>query len=264
MVRAWFVSAVARATDPGCKCDTALVLVGEQGARKSTFYRVLAGEWFSDTAVDIENKDAMMQINGAWIYELGEIEHVSRALHLGRGGAQQRFVREGVLFRVLHDGLVGHPQPFEGAIEAAVERGQIFRADAQLHGLFDCENELVHVERLGDVLVHAEIDGGDRGLDTRRSGHQDEGHGGVEAPHRLEQREARDVGHAHVRDDGVVATSFDAQQGFMGVIDRLDSEACSPQHTAADTQKEIIVINDQHATREGGRHGGNSCTRLEQ
>lgn len=84
MVRAWFISAVARAMDPGCKCDTAMVLVGEQGVRKSTFYRVLAGEWFSDTAVDIESKDAMMQINGAWIYELGEIEHVTGRAHAGR------------------------------------------------------------------------------------------------------------------------------------------------------------------------------------
>ena len=57
MVRAcWFISAVARAMDPGCKCDTAMVLVGEQGVRKSTFYRVLAGRWFSDTAVDIESR----------------------------------------------------------------------------------------------------------------------------------------------------------------------------------------------------------------
>ena len=55
MVRAWFISAVARAMDPRCKCDTAMVLVGEQGVRKSTFYRVLAGRWFSDTAVDIES-----------------------------------------------------------------------------------------------------------------------------------------------------------------------------------------------------------------
>lgn len=84
MVRAWFVAAVARAMDPGCKCDTSLVLVGAQGARKSTFFSVLAGEWFSDTAVDIENKDAMLQINGAWIYELGEIEHVTGRAHAGR------------------------------------------------------------------------------------------------------------------------------------------------------------------------------------
>ena len=84
VIRAWFVSAVARALDPGCKVDTALVLVGAQGARKSTFYRVLGGEWFSDTAVDIESKDAMMQINGAWLYELGEIEHVTGRAHAGR------------------------------------------------------------------------------------------------------------------------------------------------------------------------------------
>lgn len=84
VLRAWFVSAVARAMEPGCKVDTALVLVGPQGARKSSFYRELAGEWFSDTAVDIENKDAMMQINGAWIYELGEIEHVTGRAHAGR------------------------------------------------------------------------------------------------------------------------------------------------------------------------------------
>ena len=84
MVRAWFVAAVARAMRPGCKVDTSLVLVGAQGARKSTFFSVLAGEWFSDTAVDIENKDAMLQINGAWIYELGEIEHVTGRAHAGR------------------------------------------------------------------------------------------------------------------------------------------------------------------------------------
>ena len=86
MVRAWFISAVARAMDPRCKCDTAMVLVGEQGVRKSTFYRVLAGEWFSDTAVDIESKDSMMQINGAWIYELGEIEHVTGRAHAAHQG----------------------------------------------------------------------------------------------------------------------------------------------------------------------------------
>ena len=74
--------------DPGCKCGTAMVLVGEQGVRKSTFYRVLAGEWFSDTAVDIESEDSMMQINGAWIYELGEIERVT--------GARARRAHQGV------------------------------------------------------------------------------------------------------------------------------------------------------------------------
>ena len=84
MVRSWFVSAVARAMRPGCKVDTCLVLVGPQGAGKSTFFRVLGGEWFSDSAVDIESKDAMMQVNGAWIYELSELDSVTSRAHAGR------------------------------------------------------------------------------------------------------------------------------------------------------------------------------------
>jgi hypothetical protein len=84
VVRAWFIAAVARAMKPGCKVDTALVFVGPQGCFKSTFFRELAGKYFSDTAVDIESKDAMMQINGAWIYELGELDHVTSRAHAGR------------------------------------------------------------------------------------------------------------------------------------------------------------------------------------
>lgn len=79
----WFLSAVARALRPGCKCDTALVLVGKQGARKSTFFAMLGGDWFSDDAIDLSNKDAFLQIARAWIIEWGEIEHVTSRRHAG-------------------------------------------------------------------------------------------------------------------------------------------------------------------------------------
>jgi predicted P-loop ATPase len=77
MVSKWFISAVARALDPGCQVDTALVLVGPQGAYKSTFFSVLGGEWFSDTYMDITDKDGLLQLHSAWIYEWAEIESVT-------------------------------------------------------------------------------------------------------------------------------------------------------------------------------------------
>jgi putative DNA primase/helicase len=72
--RRWMLSAVARIMQPGCKVDTVLILAGPQGYGKSTFFKTLAGaEWFRDDALDIRNKDAAMQIRGAWIYELAEL-----------------------------------------------------------------------------------------------------------------------------------------------------------------------------------------------
>lgn len=77
MSRRWFVGCVARAMGKGqrpVKVDTVLILAGPQGARKSTSFRKLAGDdWFSDTALDIRNKDSFQTIRGVWIYELAEL-----------------------------------------------------------------------------------------------------------------------------------------------------------------------------------------------
>ena len=43
------LAAVARVYQPGCKHDTTLVLQGEQGVGKSTFFDVLGGDWFDDS-----------------------------------------------------------------------------------------------------------------------------------------------------------------------------------------------------------------------
>ena len=80
LLRKWMLSAVARAMQPGCKVDTVLVLVGPQGARKSTFFRVLASDaWFSDSSFDPSSKDGMEAMSGSWIYEWPELESMQRA-----------------------------------------------------------------------------------------------------------------------------------------------------------------------------------------
>jgi len=77
----FFISAVARIMDPGCKVDTALVLQGPQGARKSSFFEYLTPnrDWFSDAMGGLENKDASMAVGHSWIIEWSELESVRRS-----------------------------------------------------------------------------------------------------------------------------------------------------------------------------------------
>ena len=78
-LRRWLISAVARAMRPGCKVDTMLVLMGAQGAKKSTFLKVLGGAWFTDSHMDLESKDAYLTLANSWIVEWGELDVVSKA-----------------------------------------------------------------------------------------------------------------------------------------------------------------------------------------
>lgn len=77
--RAWLIQAVARAMEPGCKADLVLILQGAQGCRKSTTCKVLGGEWFRDSDIDLGSKDRYSSLEGAWIYELGELDAMRKA-----------------------------------------------------------------------------------------------------------------------------------------------------------------------------------------
>ena len=81
VLRKWMLGAVARAICPEegngrpAQMDTALTLVGPQGARKSTFLRALAPvqPWHTENSLgDLTNKDAVLRINAAWLVDLAE------------------------------------------------------------------------------------------------------------------------------------------------------------------------------------------------
>ena len=57
------IAAVARVYEPGCKHDTTLVLQGEQGVGKSSFFNVLGGEWFDDSMGDGRDKDNLIVLH---------------------------------------------------------------------------------------------------------------------------------------------------------------------------------------------------------
>jgi predicted P-loop ATPase len=77
MLRKTLIAAVARAYDEGCKFDNACVIIGDQGARKSTFWSVLGGEFFSDALRDINGKDSLQVLSSAWIMEWAELEAIT-------------------------------------------------------------------------------------------------------------------------------------------------------------------------------------------
>ncbi|MCZ8133536.1 MAG: virulence-associated E family protein [Rhodobacteraceae bacterium] len=78
--KAWLVSAVARALNPGIKADCMLVLEGRQGVGKSTAIRVLAGDdWFHDGLHDLSGKDASAGLRGKWIIELPELSAMRKS-----------------------------------------------------------------------------------------------------------------------------------------------------------------------------------------
>ena len=73
----FLVASVARARVPGCWMDCALLLFGDQGIRKSTFWRTLYGDaFFSDDLGDGSDKDERMKMHRFWCLEWSEFETV--------------------------------------------------------------------------------------------------------------------------------------------------------------------------------------------
>ncbi len=78
-VRKTLIGAVARAYNPGCKHDTALILQGPQGIGKSEFFKRLAGsQWFDDSLGNLSDKDERLKLHKVWFVEWAELESVFR------------------------------------------------------------------------------------------------------------------------------------------------------------------------------------------
>lgn len=69
-----------RVLRPGCKFDYMLVLESpQQGRGKSSLFRVLGGDYFADTGVVLGDKDSYQQLQGRWMYEMGELDAMGKA-----------------------------------------------------------------------------------------------------------------------------------------------------------------------------------------
>lgn len=77
--RKMLLAAVTRLFHPGCKFDQMLVLVGPQGAGKSSLLAKLGREWFSDSLRTFENKEAGEHLQSGWIFEIGELSAMKKS-----------------------------------------------------------------------------------------------------------------------------------------------------------------------------------------
>jgi predicted P-loop ATPase len=126
MIRCTLIGAVRRAFEPGCKHDTACVLMGDQGARKSSFWESLGGAFFSDALGDISSKDDLMVLHRSWIMEWAEIDHI-----MGRkqAGQVKAFLSQATdLFRVPY-GKATEAFPRRGIIVGSTNRSTGFLID---------------------------------------------------------------------------------------------------------------------------------------
>ena len=83
--RRFMVGLMARLYEPGSKMDTVVCLQGRQGIGKSQFLRRLVdlpgfkGQLFSDTRLNLRDKDSYLQLYSCWLYEDAELASGSTA-----------------------------------------------------------------------------------------------------------------------------------------------------------------------------------------
>ena len=80
-LRVFMLGAVNRVFRPGCKFELMLVLVGGQGAGKTTFVRFLAvkEEWFTDDIRKLDDENIYRRIMSHWIVEMSEMVATANA-----------------------------------------------------------------------------------------------------------------------------------------------------------------------------------------
>ena len=80
--RVFLQGAIRRAYDPGCKFDYMMVLIGNQGDGKSTFFKLLAcnDEWYDENFnfKDTNSKTTIEHMAGKWFLEMGEMDTMKK------------------------------------------------------------------------------------------------------------------------------------------------------------------------------------------
>jgi len=78
------IGAVKRRFEPGCKFDTVVTLDGDGGIGKSQFWYELASpDWHSSSNAE-QDKDFLLILHGAWLYEQAELDYIVGKKQVGQ------------------------------------------------------------------------------------------------------------------------------------------------------------------------------------
>jgi predicted P-loop ATPase len=165
MVKRTLIAAVRRIFEPGCKHDHACVLMGDQGARKSSFWSAIGGPFFSDALRDISSKDDLMVLHRSWIMEWAELDAIVSKKHAGQikgflsqstdmfrvpyGKATEAFPRRGI--------IVGSTNRDSGFLvdETGNRRFWVIPVTCTLHNPIDVPNLLIERDAIWAAAVAA-------------------------------------------------------------------------------------------------------------
>jgi len=79
MTKTWFVAAVKRIFEPGCKFDNMIVLQGEQGIGKSSICDLISLNFSNNVSLnEIGHKDLINKLNRTWIAVVDELDSFNK------------------------------------------------------------------------------------------------------------------------------------------------------------------------------------------
>lgn len=79
MTKVWFIAAVKRIFEPGCKFDNMIVLQGEQGIGKSSICDLISLNYANNVSLDeVGSRDLINKLNRTWIAIVDELDSFNK------------------------------------------------------------------------------------------------------------------------------------------------------------------------------------------